>query len=205
MNPNVTPQVLLYVNITYGRKYGILIRITVSLSESVSSVLSCARAPLLGPSSFSSSLQRSAVRRRHPVAWWVDSPGTRPLSVSFRPWFPCPSFKSIVCCSRQLARHDVSRQWSIVVAPYVLVVPVKKLWSCRHSSPRRGYNNVVVHSTELVVNLISRRLILELHENMREVRATIARSSTGCLNWEPSSPSQLSNRFDRGEPIYYFS
>jgi hypothetical protein len=44
-----------------------------------------ARAPLLGPSSFSSSLPRSVVRRRHPVARWVDSPDTRPLSVSCAP------------------------------------------------------------------------------------------------------------------------
>jgi hypothetical protein len=53
---------------------------------------------------------------------------------------------------------------------------------CRHSSPRHGYNNVVVHSTELVVDLISRRLILELDENVREVRTTIARNSTGGMN-----------------------
>jgi hypothetical protein len=91
----------------------------------------------------------------------------------------------------------------IAVMPYVLAMSVKPLWNCRRLSLRGGCHNDVVHSMGLIVSFVFRGVILELNENIREVCATFARSSTECLIGEPSSPSRLSGRFDQGMLIYY--
>jgi hypothetical protein len=91
----------------------------------------------------------------------------------------------------------------IAVVPCVLAMFVKPLWNYRHLSLRGGCRNDVVHSIGLIVSFVFWGMILELHENIREVCATFARSSTKCLIGESSSPSRLSGQFDQGKLIYH--
>lgn len=70
-----------------------------------------ARAPLLGPSSFSSSLPRSAVRRGHPIARRADSVGTRPL-----PIVVCPT-SYVLAIASSLSNHVRRRDRDFGMSP----------------------------------------------------------------------------------------